>query len=93
MEYAGGGDECWLDLRWQLDRLVVRCRDRQRVCVQSCASVHVCMGIARPVSVLLSANLWVFAGCCHFDLLSSQTYLWVWGNKRIVVSAFVQFTD
>lgn len=63
-----------------------------------CTLVRVCtsaweLGIARPVSVLLSANLWVFAGCCHFDLLSSQTYLWVWGNKRIVVFAFMQFAD
>lgn len=91
MESVGAGGECWLELAGSLTDLSY---DARTGCVFVCMCLSVCvpvleLGIVRLVSVSLSVNLWIFAGCCHFDLPSSQTYLWIWTNKRIVVLAFM----
>lgn len=87
MESVGGGGECWLELPGSLTDLSY---DAGTGCVFVCVHVAVLeLGIVRLVSVSLPANLWIFAGCCHFDSPSSQTYLWIWANKRIVVLALM----
>lgn len=66
MESVGGGRECWLELHWQPDRLVVRCWAGVCVCVYYCVRTRVPaweLEIVKLVSVSLSANLWMFAGC------------------------------
>lgn len=58
---------------WQSDSVVVQCCDGV---LHACAYVYVCARwIMRTVSVSLSANRWMFAGCCHFDLPSLLTFL------------------
>lgn len=57
---------------WQPDRFA----DAATGCVL-CTCICVCKcpyWIMRLVSMSLSANLWIFAGCCHFDMPSSLTF-------------------
>lgn len=81
MESAGGGSVCWLELPGSLTDLSYDAATGVcfvDVCLCVCARVHVPtleVGIVKLVSVSLSANLWIFAGCYHFDLPSSLTYL------------------
>ena len=63
MESVGEGGECWLELHWQPDRLVVRCCDG--VCALVCT--FVCGGVR--VRLYGSVGLWEWYQC-HSQLIS-----------------------